>query len=147
MNNGPITWLLVSAAAEMLVASLLGYAMMMPMQPWGQRLGVRWPPPRVLMSIHLDFVMLSLMQFGAAAGIHALPGPRDGLAAALLAVSGWLNVTPYLWRAAGVNAFVLAGGGRRRAAARRGRGGARARGAGGRGGRAGGAGRGRPAEA
>jgi len=117
MNNGPITWLLVSAAAEMLVASLLGYAMLIPMQPWGQRLGVRWPPPRVLMSIHLDFVMLSLMQFGAAAGIHALPGPRDGLAAALLAVSGWLNVTPYLWRAAGVNAFVLAGGALQRAAA------------------------------
>jgi len=35
----------------------------------------------------------------------------------LLAASGWLNVTPYLWRAAGVNAFVLAGGGLQRGAA------------------------------
>jgi len=117
MKNGPITWLLVSAAAEMLVASLLGYAMLIPMQPWGQRLRARWPPPRVLMSIHLDLAMLSLMQFGAAAGLHALPGPRDGLAAALLVVAGWLNVAPYLWRAAGVNAFVLAGGALQRAAA------------------------------
>lgn len=117
MNHGPTTWLLVSAAAEMLVASLLGYAMLIPMQPWGQRLGARWPAPRVMMSVHLDLVMLSLMQFAAAAAIHAVPGPRDALAAALLAGAGWLNVTPYVWRAAGVNAFVLAGGALQRGAA------------------------------
>jgi hypothetical protein len=117
MNHGPTTWLLVSAAAQMLVASLLGYAMLIPMQPWGQRLRARWPAPRVLMSIHLDLALLSLMQFAAGAAIHAVPGPRDALAAALLVGAGWLNVTPYLWRAVGVNAFVLAGGALQRGAA------------------------------
>jgi hypothetical protein len=117
MNNAPITWLLISGAAEILVASGLGYAMLIPMQPWAQRLRERWPPPRVLMSIHLDLVMLSLMQFAAAAGVHALPGAHDRLAAGLLAVAGWLNVTPYIWRAVGVNAFALAGGALQRTAA------------------------------
>jgi len=117
MKHGPTTWLLVSAAAEMLVASLLGYAMLIPMQPWGQRLRARWPAPRLLMSIHLDLALLSLMQFAAGAAIHAVPGPRDALAAALLVGAGWLNVTPYLWRAVGVNAFVLAGGALQRGAA------------------------------
>ena len=117
MKHGPTTWLLVSAAAEMLVASLLGYAMLIPMQPWGQRLRARWPAPRVLMSIHLDLALLSLMQFAAGAAIHAVPGPRDALAAALLVWAGWLNVTPYLWRAVGVNAFVLDGGALQRVAA------------------------------
>ena len=117
MKHGPTTWLLVSAATEMLVASLLGYAMLIPMQPWGERLRARWPAPRVLMSIHLDLALLSLMQFAAGAAIHAAPGPRDALAAALLVGAGWLNVTPYLWRAVGVNAFVLAGGALQRGAA------------------------------
>lgn len=117
MSNAPITWLLISGAAEMLVSSLLGYAMLIPMQPWAQSLRELWPPPRVLMSVHLDLVMLALMQFAAAAGIHALPGAHDRLAAGLLVASGWLNVTPYIWRAVGVNAFVVAGGGLQRAAA------------------------------
>jgi hypothetical protein len=117
VKNAPVTWLLVSGAIEMLVSSGLGYAMLIPMQPWALRLRDRWPPPRVLMSIHLDLVMLSLMQFAAAAGIHAQPSAHDRLAAGLLVASGWLNVTPYIWRAAGVNAFVLAGSGLQRAAA------------------------------
>jgi len=61
--------------------------------------------------------MLSLMQFAAGAALHAAPGPRDALAAGLLVGAGWLNFTPYLWRAVGVNAFVLAGGALQRSAA------------------------------
>ena len=99
----------------MVVSCGLGFAMLIPMQPWAQRL--RWPPPRVLMSIHLDLVMLALMQFAAAAGIRALPSSHDRLAAGLLIASGWLNVTPYIWRAAGVNAFALTGGALQRGAA------------------------------
>lgn len=38
-----------------------------------------------------------------------LPGAHDGVVAGLLVASGWANVTPYVWRVAGVNAFVLAG--------------------------------------
>jgi hypothetical protein len=110
MNHDATRWLLVSAGLEMLLSSLLGYVMLIPMQPWGKQLRERWPPARALMSVHLDMVMLALMQAAAAAGIYALPGGHARLAAALLVASGWLNVTPYAWRLVGVNAFALAGG-------------------------------------
>jgi len=57
------------------------------------------------------------MQFAAAAGVHALPAGHDRLAAGLLVASGWLNLTPYISRAVGVNAFALTGGAVQRAAA------------------------------
>jgi hypothetical protein len=63
------------------------------------------------MSVHLDLVMLALMQAAAGAAVTALPGNHDWLAALLLVTSGWLNVTPYAWRLVGVNAFAVTGGG------------------------------------
>jgi hypothetical protein len=110
MSHEPTRWLLVSAGLEILLSSLLGYLMLIPMQPWGKGLRERWPSPRALMSVHLDMVMLALMQAAAAAGMYAIPCHNDRLAAGLLIASGWLNVTPYAWRLVGVNAFALAGG-------------------------------------
>lgn len=110
MNHGPTQWLLVSAAIEIITSCLLGFVMLVPMQPWASGLRARWPPTRALMSVHLDLVMLALMQAAAGLGMRAIPGHSDRLAAVLLIVSGWLNVTPYAWRIAGVNAFALAGG-------------------------------------
>lgn len=103
-------WLLVSAALEMVLACLLGFVMLVPMQSWGARWRARFPQPRALMSVHLDLVMLALMQAAAAAGTHALPGAHASVAALLLIIGGWLNVTPYVWRLVGVNAFALEGG-------------------------------------
>ena len=117
MTHAPARWLLVSAALEILASSLLGYVMLIPMQPWGKRLRDLWPAPRALMSIHLDMVMLALMQAAAALGVHAFPSAHDRTAAGLLIASGWLNVTPYAWRMVGVNAFALAGGALQRFAA------------------------------
>jgi hypothetical protein len=117
MTHEPARWLLVSAALEIVASSLLGYVMLIPMQPWGKRLRDRWPSPKALMSVHLDMVMLALMQAAAAVGVHAFPGRHDRTAAALLVASAWLNVTPYAWRLVGVNAFALAGGGVQRFAA------------------------------
>ena len=109
LHDGPAKWLLVSAALEILASSLLGYVMLVPMQPWARGLRDKWPPTRALMSVHLDMVMLALMQLAAAFGMTALPGPHDALIAVLLVASGWFNVTPYAWRLVGVNAFALAG--------------------------------------
>jgi hypothetical protein len=109
MKHGPTQWLLVSAALEIIAACLLGFVMLVPMQPWATRLRARWPSTKALMSVHLDLVMLALMQVAAGAGMHALPGPHDRLAAVLLVASGWSNVGPYAWRLVGVNAFALGG--------------------------------------
>ncbi len=110
LHDGPAKWLLLSAALEILASSLLGYVMLVPMQPWGKALREKWPPARALMSVHLDMIMLALMQMAAAFGMVTLPGAHDRLIAVLLVASGWLNVTPYAWRMVGVNAFALAGG-------------------------------------
>ena len=109
LHDGPAKWLLVSAALEILASSLLGYVMLVPMQPWAKGLREKWPSARVLMSVHLDMIMLALMQVAAAFGMKAIPGSHDRLIAMLLVSSGWLNVTPYAWRLVGVNAFALAG--------------------------------------
>jgi hypothetical protein len=109
LHDGPAKWLLVSAALEILASSLLGYVMLIPMQPWGRALRETWPSTKALMSVHLDMIMLALMQAVAAFGMAALPGRHDRLLAALLVSSGWLNVTPYAWRMFGVNAFAFAG--------------------------------------
>jgi hypothetical protein len=109
MIHAPARWLLVSTALEILASSLLGYIMLIPMQPWGKALRERWPAPRALMSVHLDLITLALMQGAAAAGTYAFPNPHDRTAAWLLISSGWLNVTPYAWRLVGVNAFAFTG--------------------------------------
>jgi len=110
MTHSPQHLLFASAALEFVASCLLGFAMLIPMQPWARGLRERWPPARALMSVHLDLVMLALMQAAAGAGVFVLPGSHDWVAACLLVASGWLNVTPYAWRLVGVNAFALAGG-------------------------------------
>ena len=117
LHDGPAKWLLVSAALEILSSSLLGYVMLVPMQPWAKGLREKWPPASGLMSVHLDMIMLALMQATAAFGMTALPGAHDRLVGVLLVASGWLNVTPYAWRMVGVNAFALAGSSLQRFAA------------------------------
>ena len=110
MNIAHIRWLLVSAGLEIIVSCLIGFVMLLPMQPWGKGLHEKWSKGRALMSVHLDLIMLALMQIAACAGMRMLPGPHDRTAAVLLVASGWMNVTPYVWRGLGVNAFALAGG-------------------------------------
>jgi len=110
MTHSPQQLLFASAALEFIVSCLLGFAMLIPMQPWARGLRERWPAARALMSVHLDLVMLALMQAAAGAGVYALPGNHDRVVAWLLVASGWLNVTPYAWRLVGVNAFALTGG-------------------------------------
>jgi hypothetical protein len=113
----PARLLVVSGALEMLVASLLGFVMLVPMQPWGAPLARRLPSVKQLLSVHLDLVMLSLMQLGAAAGVAAAGGRGGPLAGGLLVYGGWMGAAPYVFRMAKINAFVIGGGPPQRLAA------------------------------
>jgi len=84
MAHSPQQVLFVSAALEFIVSCGLGFVMLIPMQPWARGLRERWPPARALMSVHLDLVMLALMQAAAGAAVFVLPRPHDGLAAVRL---------------------------------------------------------------
>jgi hypothetical protein len=107
--------LLTNAVAQVLVACLLGWYMLVPLQPWGTRF--KTLPMKALLAAHLDFILLALTQLLAAAVEReaGLPSPR--LVTGLLILGGWLNPLPYLFRGAGVDAFVLAGPTRQRLAA------------------------------
>jgi hypothetical protein len=100
--------LLANAAAQLLVASLLGWWMLIPMQPWGGRL--RGLVSRsALLAAHLDWILLALTQ-GLAAYVHQThPLEREALLTGALIAGGWLNAVPYLFRGVGVDAFVFAG--------------------------------------
>jgi hypothetical protein len=103
-----IRTLLCNAAAQIFVACLLGWAMLIPMQPWGAALRKKGAS-RALLAAHLDWILLALTQC-AAAMMHQVFGLRHlTLLTAVLIVGGWLNPVPYLLRAFGVDAFVFAG--------------------------------------
>jgi hypothetical protein len=109
MSGAPARVLVISGGLEMLLASLLGFVMLIPMQPWGGALAERLPPMRQLLSIHLDLIMLSLMQIGAAAGIVAAGATNAPAASWLLVYGGWMGAAPYAFRMLKINAFVLGG--------------------------------------
>lgn len=108
MTSDPTLLLAFNAGAQVLVSSLLGSFMLVPMQPWGRRLAGR-VNMKALLSTHLDWLMLAFMQWGAAFVMDRWSGTRSLLVAALLAFGGWTNPVPYLLRGFGINAFVLGG--------------------------------------
>ena len=101
--------LVFSGAAAMLFSSLLGFAMLVPMQPWGAQL-LKGVNLKQVGAAHLDWIMLGLMQ-GLAAGVVAAfaLSPPDTAVWAMIA-GGWMNPIPYIFRAFGVNAFAFGGG-------------------------------------
>lgn len=108
--------LVLAGGAAVLFSSLLGLAMLVPRQPWGTALAP-YMPPKAFGPAHLDWIMLGLM-LGLAAGVVTLTDtavPRVWVA--MMVAGAWLNPLPYLFRAFGVDAFVLAGALPQRAAA------------------------------
>lgn len=106
----PVKLLIINATLQFLVSSSLGVLLLLPMQPWGKSLA------RLVFSIpdmratHLDWLMLGLMQYGLAFGLHYLPHPHAKPIAWLLVFGGWMNAFPYLVRGLfGINAFSLSG--------------------------------------
>ncbi|MBK7859450.1 MAG: hypothetical protein IPJ65_12665 [Archangiaceae bacterium] len=99
-----------NAAAQIAFSSLLGWAMLVPMQPWGARFAPRAALRPALRSAHLDWLMLAFMQFGAAYLLDRWPVTHAPAVAALLVFGGWLNPVPYVMRGFGVDAFSFSGG-------------------------------------
>jgi hypothetical protein len=64
--------LLKNAAAQILVASLLGWWMLVPLQPWGKRFA-GLISGKGLLAAHLDWILLALTQGLAAAINHFQP--------------------------------------------------------------------------
>lgn len=99
-------WLVLSGSGAMLAACLLGVAMLVPLQHQDGRAKVR----ASLLSAHLDWIMLGLME-GLAAGLCALFDLQPAAwVIATMIFGAWANPLPYLFRAFGVDAFRFAGG-------------------------------------
>ena len=108
--------LVFSGASAIAFSSLLGLAMLIPLQSWGHRFGKGMNFKQVG-AAHLDWIMLGLMQ-GLAGGLIALFSLDVTTAAVWAMIFGaWANPLPYVFRAFGVNAFAFAGGPVQRAAA------------------------------
>ena len=99
-------WLVLSASFAMLVACLVGVVMLVPTRRSVAGGGYR----RGLLSAHLDWIMLGLME-GLAAALCVLftLRPAPWVIGALI-FGAWANPLPYVFRAFGVDAFRFAGG-------------------------------------
>lgn len=108
--ENPVRLLIINATLQFLVSSLLGVLLLVPMQSWGKGLTRHVASMADLRGTHLDWLMLGLMQYGIAFGLHTMPLPSSGLIACLLVFGGWMNAFPYLVRGLfGINAFTLGG--------------------------------------
>jgi hypothetical protein len=114
----PVKLLVINASIQILVSSLLGFLLLIPMQPWGKNFLTKVCNIHDLRSTHLDWLMLAFMQYGAAFALMHLPVTKPGVISGLLVFGGWMNATPYLVRGIwGINAFSLSGDGKQIAAA------------------------------
>jgi len=116
MLRDPTTLLAFNAALQILVSSLFGVLMLVPMQPWGRALRSR-VNAKALLATHLDWLMLAFMQLGASFIFSRWPATADERTAWMLVFGGWVNPLPYLVRGFGIDAFVFAGPPSQRAAA------------------------------
>jgi hypothetical protein len=116
MSLEPATLLAFNAALQILVSSLFGLLMLVPMQPWGRKLRARLNA-KALLATHLDWLMLAFMQLGASFIFTRWPVTAGVGVARMLVFGGWVNPLPYLLRGFGLDAFVFAGGLVQRAAA------------------------------
>jgi hypothetical protein len=116
MPHDPTALLAFNAALQILVSSVLGVLMLVPMQPWGRALRGR-VNAKALLATHLDWLMLAFMQLGAAFLFARWPVTARPGVAWMLVFGGWVNPLPYLVRGFGIDAFVFAGPPVQRAAA------------------------------
>jgi hypothetical protein len=116
--TAPERILIFNAGLQIFVSAFFGFLLLIPMQPWAQKRLPRIPSVKDAVAAHIDWLMLGMMQFGAAFGMSRFPTPYAAAIVALLIFGGWVNATPYLFRGLlGINAFVFAGNLRQRLAA------------------------------
>ena len=104
----PVHLLACNAALQILVSSLLGTLMLIPLQPWGKPYTSKLNM-KALLATHMDWYMLAFMQFGAAFIMDHWPTSASIEVAMLLVFGGWTNALPYLLRGFGINGFVMGG--------------------------------------
>lgn len=102
--------LVFNATLQVFVSVILGFLLLIPMQPWGKEFLKRVKNQRDLVSTHLDWFMLAFLQYGIAFALTVMPTENAWPPAILLAFGGWVNPLPYLFRGVwGINAFSLSG--------------------------------------
>lgn len=102
----PSNVLVANAFSQFTVAALVGFAMLLPRQPWFRfKLPLR---QKELLAAHLDWIMLGLVQIAGAVAMQSHTTPSWPVTW-LLVFGGWVNALPYLLRGMGIDAFVLAG--------------------------------------
>ena len=102
----PALLLAANAAAQLAFSSALGWAMLLPLQPWGEAFRPYFPRGSML-AAHMDWIILGLCQFAASWCMDRWPETESRVAARLLVFGGWVNPTAYVFRGFGVDAFVL----------------------------------------
>lgn len=104
----------MNGALQIAGSSCLGVMMLFPMQTWwpkSLKLGGR--TMKEIGSVHLDYYMLAFMQFSAASLLQnhvEISGQNENevqTVCKLLMFGGLANPTAYLFRAFGINAFVI----------------------------------------
>jgi hypothetical protein len=108
MSEHAAALLAYNAALQILVSSVFGVGMLVPMQPWGRALRAHLNA-KALLAAHLDWLMLAFMQLGAAFVFTRWPVTARIEVAWMLVFGGWANPLPYLLRGFGIDAFAMAG--------------------------------------
>lgn len=108
----PTDLLLSSFLLQILFTTLLGWLMLVPHQPWAKdnALAKKLRSTHVT-SAHVDWVILALMQAGAAVVLERVRMPLADarLVARCLVYSGWAAPTTYFFKAFGINGFRFDG--------------------------------------
>lgn len=113
MDSHPALVLLrTNASLQIFCSTLLGSALLLPMQPW---FPFKLSPKlfKEMISVHLDLYMLAFMQFSAASVLEnqiltdTMDQARILVIARLLRFGGWVNPSAYLFRGFGINAFTF----------------------------------------
>ena len=108
-NNRTASVLMLNASMQILVSTILGFVMLVPMQPWGKDIKPFLPTMHAMLAVHIDWYMLAFMEFACALIFITHPSITSWGIARLLMFGGWVNVIPYVLRDMGVNAFVFGG--------------------------------------
>lgn len=98
-----------SGSLSILFSVLVGFAMLIPLQPWGRKwvAGINF---KQIVAAHLDWIMLGLMQGLAAMLIMLFALQPAAWTVWAMVAGGWINPLSYMFRAFGVDAFALSGG-------------------------------------
>jgi hypothetical protein len=103
------SWLLFNALLQTFISTILGFIMLVPLQPWGKFFTPYLPSTHAMLAVHLDWYMLAFMESLIASIFYIYPKLSSQTISNLLIFGGWVNPLAYLLRDLGINAFVFGG--------------------------------------